>query len=273
MEMVTSHCDWTAGCPCDWLGYHRHDDEDLKELAKKCLTPLEFERFELSGRPHTESFVMLVVCWKTFTFNHMLIIYSRYGHFDLTHNAVSNPGGSVFTMINVVATPASRGTIRLSSPDPLSSVLIDPAVFENPIDAKLLYACAAMTSRAISNSSATHKYGAVEYGVPEEMQGDFSDEAMRARLLRTAENINHGGGTCAMGSVVDTECRVLGTQGLRVVDASVMPFPIGAHYQAVVYAIAEQVRFFCGVSVLRKLADFQTDCRRYCQFQQLLTGE
>lgn len=43
-----------------------------------------------------------------------------------------------------------------------------------------------------------------------------------------------------MGKVVDTELRVLGVKGLRVVDASVMPVPIAAHYQACVYAIGEQ---------------------------------
>ena len=44
-----------------------------------------------------------------------------------------------------------------------------------------------------------------------------------------------------MGSVVDTECRVLGIQGLRVVDSSVFPTPLSGHYQAAVYAVAEQV--------------------------------
>ena len=47
-------------------------------------------------------------------------------------------------------------------------------------------------------------------------------------------------GTCAMGAVVDAECRVRGVEGLRVVDASVMPMPVSAHIQAAVYALSEQ---------------------------------
>ena len=55
-----------------------------------------------------------------------------------------------------------------------------------------------------------------------------SDEALDAYLLRTATTGHHPCGTCAMGSrarggVVDSEGRVLGAEGLRVADASIMP--------------------------------------------------
>jgi choline dehydrogenase-like flavoprotein len=83
--------------------------------------------------------------------------------------------------------------------------------------------------------------GAQEYGIDEAVRGNTSEDAMMARLLKTARSVNHGSGTCSMGSVVDSECRVIGFEGLRVVDASVFPFPMGAHYQAIVYAVAEQV--------------------------------
>lgn len=92
------------------------------------------------------------------------------------------------------------------------------------------------------------------------MRDDLSDEALRKRLLNTVETVFHGSGTCAMGTVVDTECRVKGVEGLRVIDASVFPFPPAAHFQAIVYAVAEQVSSFidsCGyrILILEKMSD------------------
>jgi hypothetical protein len=143
-------------------------------------------------------------------------------------------------MINVLATPFSRGSVRLSSLDPLAPPLIDPGIFSNPLDRELLYACVRNTTLAIIEI-ATPLHEAEEYGIDEQWRGIVSDEGIRARVLNTVDTINHGSGTCAMGRVVDTECKVKGVQGLRVVDASVLPFPMASHYQAVVYALAEQV--------------------------------
>lgn len=46
-------------------------------------------------------------------------------------------------------------------------------------------------------------------------------------------------GSCAMGKAVDAKLRVYGVDGLRVVDASVLPTPVAAHYQYFIYTIAE----------------------------------
>jgi choline dehydrogenase-like flavoprotein len=58
--------------------------------------------------------------------------------------------------------------------------------------------------------------------------------------LMNCSTLYHAAGTAAMGKVVDADLKVYGVEGLRVVDASVMPVPIASHYQACVYAIGEQ---------------------------------
>jgi choline dehydrogenase-like flavoprotein len=57
-EMITEECDWTAGTPYDYMSFQRHDDEEITNLAKQTLSPAELERFQMTGRPHTETFVM-----------------------------------------------------------------------------------------------------------------------------------------------------------------------------------------------------------------------
>ncbi|KAK3290380.1 putative choline dehydrogenase [Chaetomium fimeti] len=74
-----------------------------------------------------------------------------------------------------------------------------------------------------------------------------TDQDLRSWLRHVATTDWHPVGTCAMGGsagaaggVVDERLRVYGVEGLRVVDASVMPLQISAHLQATVYAIAEK---------------------------------
>ncbi|KAE8450455.1 hypothetical protein EG329_006530 [Mollisiaceae sp. DMI_Dod_QoI] len=221
MEMISEDVDWTAGVGSDYVSFHRHDDGKTKSLAKKILDTKLLEQFNVPGRPHTETLVM-------------------HGHVDLS-GLVHAPEGSCFSMFNILVAPSSRGTVRLSSASPTDPPLLDPALFENPLDLHLMYDLVRQTNAAIQKSSAVSKYGALEYGIDENMRNDLSDESLRKRLLNTVETVFHGNGTCAMGKVVDTECRVKGIEGLRAIDASVFPFPPAAHFQAIVYAVAEQM--------------------------------
>jgi choline dehydrogenase/4-pyridoxate dehydrogenase len=73
-----------------------------------------------------------------------------------------------------------------------------------------------------------------------------SDDDLDAHIRATAITVHHPLGTCRMGTdndpdaVVDPELRVRGTEGLRVVDASVMPDLIGGNINATVVMIAEK---------------------------------
>src|SRR5205823_14870150 len=73
-----------------------------------------------------------------------------------------------------------------------------------------------------------------------------SDDQIDAYIRATAITVHHPLGTCKMGgasdpkAVVDAECKVIGVDGLRVVDASVMPDLVGGNINAPVIMIAEK---------------------------------
>ena len=71
----------------------------------------------------------------------------------------------------------------------------------------------------ISSAAALQEWRREDFLVPKsDSEADIMDF-----VERRAHTLYHPVGTCAMGSVVDDELRVIGLEGLRVVDASVMP--------------------------------------------------
>lgn len=67
-----------------------------------------------------------------------------------------------------------------------------------------------------------------------------TNEQIEARVRATAISSYHPIGTCSMGKVVDSSLRVTGVGHSRIVDASIIPTPITAQIQFVVYALAQQ---------------------------------
>ena len=71
-----------------------------------------------------------------------------------------------------------------------------------------------------------------------------SDDALLEYIRQNGQTSYHPVGTCRMGSdaeaVVDPECRVRGVDGLRVVDASVMPFIVSSNTNAPSIAVGER---------------------------------
>ncbi|MFI5779469.1 GMC family oxidoreductase [Nocardia sp. NPDC051570] len=157
-------------------------------------------------------------------------------------NGLHESLGPMFTAGPTLVEVHSRGRLRLRSADPLWKPEIDPAYLSDPrdLDALLVGMRLAMD---ISHRPPLSKYLVRSY-LP--ASGDTLDEdGLRAHVERWTQTLFHPVGTCAMGSgemsVVDAELRVRGVDGLRVVDASIMPRIVRGNTNAPVVMIGEKV--------------------------------
>ncbi|SDC39051.1 Choline dehydrogenase [Cupriavidus sp. YR651] len=139
--------------------------------------------------------------------------------------------------------PRSRGEVRLASPDMRDAPHIDPRYLSDPQDMEDLLAGVRIVRQIFAQPPLASFGGRELYS--EGLQADGTDDdAVRAMIRRRADTIYHPVGTCRMGmdplAVVDPQLRVRGVEGLRVVDASVMPTLIGGNTNAPSIMIGER---------------------------------
>jgi choline dehydrogenase len=132
-------------------------------------------------------------------------------------------------------TPGSRGSVTLASNDPTAQPLVRNNFYTAEADMERMIAAMRLTIE-ICAQPALSGFCTTPYTVPD---GD-SDDALRKHIARLTFPIYHPVGTCAIGSVVDAELRVQGLEGIRVVDASVMPAVPRGNTNAPTIAIAER---------------------------------
>lgn len=161
-----------------------------------------------------------------------------------THAAVEEvawEGGDTVSVAMI--RPFSRGVIAINTTDPTQPPTFDFGTFSHPTDLDV----AVESLKKVREWMASEPMQ--EVGSAETYPGtNVSTDAQIAAAIRTfaTSSWQHPQSSCSMmkrelGGVVDSELRVYGVNGLRIVDASVFPMAVGGHTSATVYAVAEKV--------------------------------
>ncbi|KAH7011094.1 hypothetical protein EDB80DRAFT_711239 [Ilyonectria destructans] len=215
---------YSEGVPMDFIVSTTVPKEGLAEAIKK----------DEGTEPDTATHPFLS---KTRTFLENIVLYAKVPfagvQFDAEH----------ITTAVVSFLPTSRGSVSLSSSNPEDQPKISFNFLSTEVDKYVLR----QGLRQLTQFMLGPKFGQFIEGesVPavlglDPVTLDDSDEKLDLRLASASSTTWHPAGTCSMGKVVDTEFRVKGVEGLRVVDASVIPLALSAHIQAPVYALTEQ---------------------------------
>jgi choline dehydrogenase len=177
--------------------------------------------------------------------NDMIVIAGNVAGALLTGNEPENARGRLAVSVYQAF---SQGHVRITSTDPDADPEIEENMLSHPADlARLRDGVRRLEALAVTPAfqAITDR---VDYGTTGRPMTDrMSDAELDHFLLAECSDAQHASGTCRMGdptdprSVVDTECRVLGTTGLRVIDASIMPEVPRANTHLSTVAIAEKM--------------------------------
>lgn len=181
----------------------------------------------------------------------MAFVRSRPGlvapdlQYFMTMLMYENSGRSIipehgYMVVFTLQRPESRGSVMIQSADPLAKPLIDPNYFEREIDLQTMRE-GIKIGREIFAQHAFDPYRAAEYAPGAEVRTDAEIESW---IRHHVDSNYHLSGTCKMGSdemaVVDEKLRVHGLEGVRVIDASIMPTVVSGNTNAATIMIAER---------------------------------
>jgi choline dehydrogenase len=239
------------GVRCDLPGVGGNlQDHVVAPVAGECAQPVGMERRESLGN------LLRYICARGGPLSSNV---GEVGGFVRTHYASTAPdvqfifaaayflnhgfdkfAGDAFTLGAILLRPQSRGRILLRSADPLDAPAIHANYLTETRDPEVLMEAVKM-ARAIVCGEAFGKHSRRELCPGAEAK---NGAALCKHITNTAQTLYHPVGTCKMGSdadsVVDSELRVHGVEGVRVVDASVMPTIPGGNTNAPTIMIAER---------------------------------
>ncbi|UVE47973.1 GMC family oxidoreductase N-terminal domain-containing protein [Pseudomonas chlororaphis] len=136
--------------------------------------------------------------------------------------------------------PQSRGRVEIRSADPQAAPLIQPNYLSHPEDLRVAADAIRLTRRIVA-APALQAFKPTEYLPGAELR---SEEQLHEAAARIGTTIFHPVGTCRMGqgtdAVVDAELRVHGIPGLRIADASIMPYITSGNTCSPTLMIAEK---------------------------------
>ena len=141
-----------------------------------------------------------------------------------------------YVLVPCLLRPRSRGSVRLTSANPLTPALIDPNYLSEPHDLNLLAEGVAL-AQEIGGVPAF-----ADWREREVYPGDAGLNLVGRRefVIRGANSFHHPVGTCRIGAVVDDQLQVKGVAQLRIVDSSVLPGIPQAMVNAATIAVAER---------------------------------
>jgi choline dehydrogenase len=153
----------------------------------------------------------------------------------------SGQGGHGYLISFYQLRPESRGKVMIKSADPRVAPAMDPAYLASSIDRQVMRDGTRLARRIGDNRlMAAHCASKIS-----PVEADFADDAaIDAWVRQSASTTFHPTGSCRMGAddgaVVDASLRVKGVEGLRVVDASIMPAIVSGNTSAPTMMIAEK---------------------------------
>jgi choline dehydrogenase len=213
------------------IGLHGRRIDSPRNVARWMLTrtgPLTSNIAEAGGFTRTQTGLPA----PDLQYHVAAALFREHGRFD--------PPGDGFTIGPTLLQPASRGHIRLRSDDPRVAPEIQPRYLSEPADMDVLVA-GLQQGIEIARTEPLAGYLAGRFQLAD---GRVGRPELEAHVRAEVQTLYHPVGTCRMGSddqaVVDPELRVHGVEGLRVVDASIMPTVIRGNTNAPAMMIGEK---------------------------------
>ncbi|HKW87867.1 MAG TPA: choline dehydrogenase [Candidatus Acidoferrales bacterium] len=225
-------------------------DHLVMVVEYECTKPITLEtaetlsnylKFLLLGRgPLTSNVAEAGIFTKTRKDSRAADLQILFGPCYYQKHGFDPPAGHRYSIGPTLISPRSRGQIALRSRSPFNAPVIRANYLSDEADMRVLIE-GVKISRRIGEARAFAPFRGTETHPGAVVK---SDEEIEASIRTTAETLYHPVGTCKMGTdamaVVGPQLRVIGVDGLRVADASVMPEIVAGNTNAPVGMIAEK---------------------------------